>query len=442
MRRLISYEQVSRFLHTVCDQIKAKELHAEISDELVSHINDIVEEKMSKGMDKEQAVTAAIAQMGDPVLLGKQLHQAHKPKIAWDLLGLTGLFIGIGLIAMYAVQLALPDTQARFFSKHVVFSCIGTVFMLILLFVDYRKLRPASWLLYSSTVLIMLYALLFGRTINGASKYVHIGFFTIDIASASPYLFIIALAGIMSSKVWGTYGTLRKWTVVMLVPGLLYMAIPTISTFMVYFFGSITLLFLTKKSWKEFALIAGSVPLLLLLVSPFSPSRFERLLLLLRPYSDPNGSGYVAIQSIEAIKSAGMWGRGFAAAIRTLPMIQSEMIFTYLVYTLGWMAGFAIVAAAMLLIARIGKIAKVIQDLYGKMIISGFLAVFAVQFVWTMLMSTGLVPVAALSLPFVSYGGTHLIIQSIAIGFILSIYRRKDMISKQGLSNDAAFYNM
>jgi cell division protein FtsW (lipid II flippase) len=442
MRRLFSDEQVSRFLHAVCGQIKAKELHAEISDEILSHISDIVEEKMSQGMDQEQAVTAAIAQIGDPVLLGKQLHQAHKPKIAWGLLGLTVLFIGIGLIAMYAVQLALPDTQVRFFNKHVVFSCIGTVFMLTVLFVDYRKLRPASWLLYGSTVIIMLYVLLFGRTINGASRYVQIGFVTIDAACASLYLFIIALAGIMSSKIWSTYGTLRKWTVVILVPGLLYMAIPSMSTFMVYLFGSITLLFLTKKSWKEFTLIAGSVPLLLLSASLFSPSRFERFLLVLRPHSDPNGSGYAAIQSIEAIASAGMWGQGFAAAIRTLPMIHSEMIFTYLVYTLGWMAGFAIVAAAMLLIVRIGKIAMVIQDLYGKMVISGFLAIFALQFVWTMLMSAGLVPVVSLSLPFVSYGGTQLMFQSIAMGFTLSIYRRKDMISKQGLFNDATFYNI
>ncbi|MCI1696027.1 permease prefix domain 1-containing protein [Aneurinibacillus aneurinilyticus] len=104
-------DKVSDFLDLVCEQIKAKEIHSEIRPELESHLNDLIEQKIREGVHREEAIQQAIRQMGDPILLGKQLHKVHKPKIEWGLIGLVVVFLSIGLTATYAIS------QGQFFFR-------------------------------------------------------------------------------------------------------------------------------------------------------------------------------------------------------------------------------------------------------------------------------------------------------------------------------------
>jgi cell division protein FtsW (lipid II flippase) len=158
-----------------------------------------------------------------------------------------------------------------------------------------------------------------------------------------------------------------------------------------------------------------------------SPYQLERLLTYMNPYGDPQGNGYMTVQSIAAIQSAGWWGHGFASVLRTLPVIESEMLFTYIIYSLGWATGLGIGAMALVLLLRLAGIANKASDQFGSLVVKGLLAIFTLQFVWSILMSYGLLPLSEISIPFISNGGMLAVVQMASIGIILSIYRQKNM---------------
>lgn len=423
MNNIKHCNKVSNFLDQVCEQIKAKEMHSEIKLELESHLDDIIEQKLKEGVHKEETIQQAIRQMGDPMLLGKQLHQAHKPRMDWSLLSLSVIFIGIGLVAMYAIF------NSQLFVEKTVHTCIGIALMVLLYFWDYRKCKHFAWHLYILTVLIIGYSMFFGVERNGSPK-LSVGAMIIDFVSITPYLFTISLAGLMATKKWDSLSWIKRICIFILIPAFLIAKNHSSSFLMIYFFSFTVLLMFNKKNWKEFMRLVLPFFVLLIFVDSISfPYYKERLAAFLHPYADPLGISYMTVQSIEAIRSAGMTGQGFdTILVKLLPDTQGDMIFTYLVHSLGWMMGITIFVSVLFFVVRMIKIARQIRDYYGKLIVSGLLTIFCVQFFWNMLMSVGLLPMVGLSFPFISHGGTQLVFQLASVGMILSIYRRKDII--------------
>ncbi|WP_240418196.1 FtsW/RodA/SpoVE family cell cycle protein [Paenibacillus periandrae] len=430
----IGYEEaVRQYLKKVCKQVNARELHPEIKLELQSHIQELVEEQMSSGLGRDQAIEIAIRQMGDPLLVGDQLNKAHKARIDWSLLGLIAIFIGIGILAMYAVELVSYRDYSYFMNK-ITYSIIGIICMLGLCFWDYRKLLPYSKALYIIILLGMGWVLQFGQQVNGA-PYFSLGFIRFDFLAISPFLLILCLAGIMASR-WEQQGYPLKLAVYVLIPSVLYTVGSSIISLMIYLAGfSIMYLSLRKHLGKLLCYIAPLLIIVFLLSLGTNSQRIHRFFAYLNPYTDPQGAGFMVVQSIQSIHSAGWWGHGFAAAIR-LPTIESEMLFTYLIYSLGWIAGIAIGALALIFLIRLTSIAGKVTDLYGSLAVKGFLAMFTIEFIWSILMSFGMLPIAGVSIPFISNGGMLTLIQLASIGIILSIYRQKNRIPARSNSTN------
>jgi cell division protein FtsW (lipid II flippase) len=413
MKQIGYDETVRQFLYEVCRHVKAKEMHCEIKQELQNHIVELVEEQLASGIVWEKAVEQAIRQMGDPLLIGGQLHKAHKPKIDWSLLGLIAMFVGIGLMSMYAVEMAYAGNRfPSFFTKKVIYSAIGIIFMLGLCFWDYRKLLPYSRHFYVATLLVMGWSLLFGKQINGSSQ-LHLGLTTINFISVSPFLLIICLAGIMASN-WNGSIFPVKLTMYVLLPCVLY-GLDHSSMSMIIYMAGFGFMYFSLRGHLGKLLCYLTPPLIIaFLILWMSPYQLERLLTYMNPYGDPQGNGYMTVQSIAAIQSAGWWGHGFASVLRTLPVIESEMLFTYIIYSLGWATGLGIGAMALVLLLRLAGIANKASDQFGSLVVKGLLAIFTLQFVWSILMSYG-------------NGGMLAVVQMASIGIILSIYRQKNM---------------
>lgn len=123
---------------------------------------------------------------------------------------------------------------------------------------------------------------------------------------------------------------------------------------------------------------------------------------------------------------AGLWGKGLTFDGRMLPEIHTDFMFTYIVYTFGWIAGVLLAALVVLFLVRISIIAFHVKSSYGKLLIGVLVAVFAVQFVWNILMNLSLAPIAGVSLPFISYGNSQFIIDMAAIGLISNIYKQRN----------------
>ncbi|WP_169090237.1 FtsW/RodA/SpoVE family cell cycle protein [Paenibacillus sp. PL91] len=437
----IQHESVKQYVRQVCGHVKAREVHPDIQLEITGHLDELVEDKLGDGLSVEEATRQALAQMGDPDQIGKRLHAAHKPVMEWGLAALVAIMVGIGLLAVYALQFAYGEqSTSQFFFKKVLYTAIGVVLVIGIYFMDYRKWRKYSWYLYSGTVLLMVACNIIGTEINGMKRWIAIGAHTIDVYGVSPYLFMIAFAGMLMDRKTEKLGSLIKSLhlakMILLyafVPTFLYSQAHSFHDFIVYGFGLMILMLYVAKKYKVFFISLASLAFIGITLLTLNPFRYQavwhRYTALLNPNAS-NDSLYVTHRSIEAILSGGMWGQGFGAKNTMIPFVQSEMVFTYLMHSLGWVFGFCIVVLTLILIGKAFSVASMLKDPYARGLVVGLFSVIGMHFGWNILMSLGLLPITAMTMPFVSYGGTNGIIELMAMGLILSVHRRRNMISR------------
>ncbi|WP_188066754.1 FtsW/RodA/SpoVE family cell cycle protein [Brevibacillus brevis] len=251
----------------------------------------------------------------------------------------------------------------------------------------------------------------------------------IDVIYISPFLLIVSIAGIFTEWKENKRFTLVKAFSYFLPPLLLLLLGGRDFAFLLYFIGYATLLISSRTKWPAVLSFLGiSVTIVVAKYYLFAkPYELDRITYYLNPYLDPNGKGYQIIQSMRAIQSAGLWGHGFGSTLNTVPVLESDYIFVYLVHSLGLVAGTAFFILGIVLVARLIRTIRQVKDLYGSMLLIGIMTLFFTPFFWSIFMSLGLVPPTSVTLPFVSYGNEQLILQMALMGLVLNIYRRKDI---------------
>jgi cell division protein FtsW (lipid II flippase) len=425
--------KVQEYLNSVCSHIKWGEVHGQVKLELLAHIEDCVLEYTAEGMAEQQAIEMAINRMGDSVALGKQLHQTHKPPINWQLISIVSLLAGMGLFTLYSVEmqgLLMRHISVLVFTKSLVYVAIGLAVLLGVAYFDYRKLKLYGRHLFAGTMFIWLLLLMFGGTINGKPFFI-LGFFSINYVDLTPVLLAVALAGIFLNKDWSKPNWFVNTLLLLLVPNILYLNCLSASAAVIYTVVFLVLMLMSGASKKQLAVITAIPISMNVLAIVTEPYRLRRILTFLNPYQDPAGSGYIHIQSIETIKSAGLWGQGFNFG-GNLPELHTDLIFSYLVYTFGWVSGAVVAMLALALIVIMIGAAKQVKDRFGRLLISGLTSILALHFIWNILMTLGYAPITGISLPFFSYGGSQTVINMAMMGIVLSVYRRKNLLASSG----------
>ncbi|MGI6332280.1 MAG: FtsW/RodA/SpoVE family cell cycle protein [Zhaonellaceae bacterium] len=430
-------DKIQAYINQVCSQVRFRDVHQDIRLELETHINEAIEEYLSQGSSEEEAIKKAIAQMGDPETIGKELNQVHKPKPDWIVLLLSFLFINIGLLAMYIIQKQglLPPIQI--FNRSLFFSFVGVVTIIGLYFFDYRKLEKYSKHIYLGTLLLLIYTILFGRQVSGSRAWLNIGPFSINFVANSPLLFIVAFAGLFNNWNWSKSFKLLQGLALLGMPLLLYLAAPSISTGVIYIVACMVLMFISGAKFKEIASIPVSFLTILTLAVLMEPYRLERLknfFIFLNPENDPLGIGYLNVQLHKIITNSGLWGQGLTFKPRVLPELHTDFIFAFITYTFGWVGSILLITFVIIFLIRIASIARQVKLTYAKLLISGVIAILSIQFLWNILMNLGLAPLSSVGLPFISYGGSQLFTNAITVGIILSIYRRRNISQSCKLS--------
>lgn len=439
---LINNEKVVNYINLVCSKIKFKDIHENIKVELLDHLDCIVEKDMDKGNSLEEAIDLGIKQMGDPYILGEKLNKVHKPKPEWSILVLTSIFTFIGIISLYVMsfyELADGINISGVLEKSLTMVIVGTLLVVALYFFDYRKIKPFSKYLYIATSILLIILLLMGeRFVNfGVFKIVRgrLMFFSTDFTYITPFLYAIALSGIFSKDRWEKGKTLVNLVILLLPIALIISFQSSITTSIIMYLSmTLVLMFISGAGIKYILGIIGSgiVSLALLIFNQSYSYRIERLKNFLNPLPDPLDSGYVNVQLRKLISSAGFLGNRInidktEVPILDLPEMRTDYIFSYIVHAFGWIAGISIIVLSFVFFIRLIKAIKDIEDSYGKLLVATFSSLFIVQFVYNILMVLGLVPVAGISLPFISYGTTLNMVNMIMIGIISSVYRRKDV---------------
>ncbi|TXK70634.1 FtsW/RodA/SpoVE family cell cycle protein [Paenibacillus sp. N3.4] len=425
-------ERVQRYLSEVCEQVRASEVHRDIRWELESHLQDLVDAKLEKDCSFNQAVEESLSELGDPEQIGRGLHKVHKPKMEWGLLAIVVMFLGMALFAIFAVETSMSSMRGMaqlLFEHELIFVSLGFMVLIGFYFMDYRKMERWAWGIMALPFVLALLVHIVGEQVNG-QKVLHIKNMVIDVPLISICCFVIGSAALYTRKHTSNGSIWTRLALFVVYPSILFISLHSFSSMIVYMTAFVSIQLVMGTLRKE---VFGALFIWIFLGLCYllrQPYILARMTVFLRPTENSQDMNYMAVQSMMSIRSAGWWGHGFGIVNKSLPEIHTEMLFTYLIYAHGWMAGILIVLSSLLLVSRLIRTGSCVRDPFGRAIILGFTAVIAVQFIWTFAMSVGWLPITGFQMPFLSYGGSHLVLTCACMGCILSVYRKKDRISR------------
>ncbi|PEU80351.1 cell division protein FtsW [Bacillus cereus] len=409
-----------RFVSEVTNHIKSKEAKRFVATELEFHLKQAKNTWIEKGLSEEVAENKAVEQMGSPVKLGQELNKLHKPKVDWFLIGLLVAAMGLGFLPVIAFKYMNDLLMDK-----VISVVLGIATALGMMLIDYRKLERLGWLFYTIGVLILLMLYCFPNAGMLGEPIIKIGPIAIDRLMAVPFFFLAWASFFNNSRL-----KVRYLVVLYLFSLYLFLIGAAFSVIFIY----ITMVFVMlwwSKLGKKTALIITIVPICLLVIrASFSWSsvkgyHLDRFLGYLNPERDAQGAGFMYIRLKEVMSSAGWFGTH--GDVKRIPNPDTDFVFASLTYYYGYVLALILVLILSLFVVRLVVISYKINDRYGKLLLVGGMTLFVFQFIYNVGMILGLLPLAAISLPFISYGLTPTVFHALIMGIVLSVYRRKDL---------------
>jgi len=405
-----------RFVSEVTNHIKSKEAKSFVATELDFHLKQAKNTWIEKGLSEEVAENKAVEQMGSPIKLGQELNKLHKPKVDWFLLILLVAAMGLGFLPVFVFEY----TNEVMINK-VIFIILGVVTAIGMMLLDYRKLERMGWLFYIIGVVVLLILYCFSNASMIGEPLIQIGPIAIDCLMAVPFFFLAWASFFNNSRL-----KIIHLVVLYLFSLYLFLIVSTLSSIFIY----ITMVFVMlwwSKLGKKTSLIITVVPICLFIikvsVSWSSGYHLDRLLGYLNPESDAGGAGFMYIRLKEVMSSAGWFGT--YGDMKFIPAPDTDFVFASLTYYYGYWLALILVFVLSLFVARLIVISYKINDRYGKLLLVGGLTLFVFQFIYNVGMILGFLPLAAISLPFISYGLTPTVFHALIMGIVLSVYRRK-----------------
>lgn len=353
-------------------------------------------------------------------------------KIDWILM-ITVLFLfGIGLIAIYSVDLSSDVTSALSYQRQLLFAGIGIGLMFLFSFVDYRSLRSYSWYIYGFGILMLLFVLFFGATVRGTQGWFNIFGLRFQPVEFAKFIVIIYLAKYLAD--WANNLDEFRYVVLsgmgVFFPFLLVMLQPDFGSGMVMFFVWFGLLVVSGFKWSHM-LRVGIILVAMIAFAwmfLFADYQKQRVMTFLDPASDPLGRGYNINQSIIATGSGRLFGRGVGlgsqSQLKFLPESQTDFIFAVVGEELGFAGASLLLALVMIFFYRLFVATRMAKDDFSMFLLLGISLLFFVHFFINISMNIGMAPVTGISLPFVSYGGSFLVMSFILVGVVQSIIVR------------------
>ena len=319
----------------------------------------------------------------------------------------------------------------KFVINQSLFFLIGIILMYFISKLDYNYFYEKSNIILLICLILLILVLIpgIGSIRNGSRSWFGIGSLGFQPSEAVKLGLIIFTSKYLANNQKELKdikkGVLPILGVTLLVFGLIMLQ-PDFGTGVIIFMSIIGLLFIGGVNFKFFLKIGivGIIGVIILIL--IAPYRLKRILSFLNPWADPLGSGFQIIQSLYAIGPSGLFGMGFGNSIQKhfyLPEPQTDFIFAIISEELG-ILGIIIVATLFLIIIINGfKIAFKSKDLFGKFLAFGLTFQIAFQALLNLMVVVGLIPVTGVTLPFLSYGGSSLLITLCSIGIILNISR-------------------
>ena len=318
------------------------------------------------------------------------------------------IFVGFGLMLMFAVSQLEPD---------------------------FYKMSSGLFLVVS--IVLIFITILFGKEINGAKRWLDLGFFTLQTSEIVKIALPIFLASYLYNKPLPI--SLKHTFITLILISFIFFLVyrqPDLGTGLVVFMAGVYILFLAGLSWKfiftSFGLIVLSLPFLW--NNFLQPFQRQRILTFLDPSSDPYGSSWNITQSKIAIGSGGMSGKGFQegsqAHLNFLPEAETDFIFAVIAEEFGFVGVCILLSIFFFILLRCLYLAFNARDRFCRLTIGGLSLVFASTLFINLGMVVGIIPVVGMPMPFISKGGSSLLSFYIAFGIIISMATHKKLMQK------------
>jgi rod shape determining protein RodA len=343
-----------------------------------------------------------------------------------------------GLMIFSASSSKLEDAgadPATYVKRQIFYAVAGVVLLLVVSFFDYRHLKALAPIIYGATLVGLLIVLPpLGSVVNGASRWIDLGFFQVQPSEIAKVAAIVAVGAYLSER----KGMVELVDIavslgIVAVPIVLIYLEPDLGTTMVFTALIAALLLVAGAKFRHFVLLGALAVGAIFLVVQFDmleDYQIERVTAFLDPNPDVQSEGYNLTQSKIAIGSGGMSGKGLhgentQTALDFVPEQHTDFIFTAVGEQLGFVGAATLLGLFAVLIWRALRIAVMSRDLFGTLIAAGIATMWAFQLFVNVGMTMGIMPITGIPLPFISFGGSSLLTNFAAVGLLLNIHMRR-----------------
>lgn len=341
------------------------------------------------------------------------------------------LISGLGLLMIYSSTRRLSGYATV--EKQAVSIVVGLVVMVAMIAIDYRRLRELALVGYAGTLLLLVAVLGVGANVKGAQARFDLGPFQLQPGEFAKLFVILLLAGYCALH--REELDLRRLTVALLIAGVpmaLIMLQPDLGTDLVLMVITFTILAVAGARARHLVvllLLGITVAVVAVNVGVLKQYQIDRLTSFASSNQDLERSGYNQDQSETAIGNGGALGQGLFQGTQTnsgyVPEQHTDFIFTVVGEELGFVGGAALLGLFALVVWRTWRASRVAHDVYGSLCCMGVLAMFVAQVFENVGMATGIMPITGIPLPFMSYGGSSMIVSFACIGLVANVQMRR-----------------
>ncbi|MDR1604102.1 MAG: rod shape-determining protein RodA [Gracilibacteraceae bacterium] len=375
-------------------------------------------------------------------------------RIDWLFALLVLFLLGASVFILSTASLNVIESDPyHYVRSQCIWIGTGLVLMALTAAIDYRHWQKLVWPLYAVNILLLALVFLLGSEANGATRWIYITSTQgLQPSEFAKILLILSFAGFLAKR----EGRLRRARdfvlpfLFVLPPALLVFKQPDLGTALVFaaiFIGM--MLVAGAQPWKFTAIILGGFALVVLalflhlatdlpepldklagLPLPFEDYQIKRLTSFIDPAGDISADAYHVVQSIWAIGSGGLWGKGYRGGTQGqydfLPARHTDFIFSIVGEEFGFIGASLLLFTFCLLLLRMIHIAAGSSDLYGTLVISGVISMLLFQIFENVGMVSGIMPITGIPLPFITSGGSSMWATMIGAGLVLSVSGRRE----------------
>jgi cell division protein FtsW len=354
-----------------------------------------------------------------------------RPQLEFHLLVLVTLgLVAFGLVMVYSASsargLIASDDPAYYLKRQALYALVGLVALVLLSRTDFRKLRHVGGPMLALAFFFLVAVLVVGTSVNGAKRWIPLGSFSFQPSELAKLGLALWLGARLARKpAPRSLGELAKpvGLVVCFVCGLIVVE-PDLGTTIAIVIMVGAMLVVSGTPLRVLAASGGLGLSVLMLAIWFEPYRRARLFSFIDPWSDPQNAGFQTVQAMIALGSGGLFGVGLGESVQKiyyLPEASTDMIFAIIGEELGLVGAMGVMGAFVLLGYAGFNVALRCRDPFGKRLATGLTALLCGQAAVNLCAVMGIAPLTGIPLPFVSYGGSSLIVALAAVGILLNI---------------------